>query len=87
MFKLSQIDPPSLELDGRTYDDTESENTMCLGNARRISGTVTKIVDGDTIQVDDEIIRFALVDAPKINMTVVNPWALLNKSVPWVQQP
>lgn len=62
----SQTDPPSLELDAGPSDDTESENSMCLGNARCISGTVTKIVDGDTIQVDDEIIRFALVDAPKI---------------------
>ena len=62
----SQIDPPSLELDAGPSDDTESENSMCLGSARCISGTVTKIVDGDTIQVDDEIIRFALVDAPKI---------------------
>ena len=63
----SQIDPPSLELDaGPSEDDVESENIMCLGNARCISGTVTKIVGGDTLHVDDEIIRFALVDAPKL---------------------
>ena len=64
---VSQIDPPSLEIDaGPSDDDVESENVLCLGNARCISGTVTKIVDGDTLHVDDEIVRFALVDAPKI---------------------
>lgn len=63
----SQIDPPSLELDaGPSDDSTESQSEMCLGNARCISGVVTKIVDGDTIHVDGEIIRFALVDAPKM---------------------
>lgn len=62
----SQIDPLSLELNAETSNDDESKNNLCLGNARCITGTVTKIVDGDTLHVDDEIIRFALVDAPKL---------------------
>ena len=44
---------------------TENKNTVsiidvsdleCSGNARCISGTVTRIVDGDTIYVDDRTI-------------------------------
>ena len=44
--------------------------TDCHGNARCFSGTVTKIIDGDTIKVMDESeesIRFALASAPEIN--------------------
>ena len=37
----------------------------CLGDARCISGYVTRIVDGDTIDVDGQSIRFALVDTPE----------------------
>ena len=37
----------------------------CLGDARCISGYVTRIVDGDTIEVDGQSIRFALVDTPE----------------------
>ncbi|MCE2615200.1 MAG: thermonuclease family protein [Nitrosopumilus sp. (ex Thoosa mismalolli)] len=63
---ISQIDPPSLELDAGPSNDVESENNLCLGNARCISGTVVKIVDGDILQIDDDIVRFALVDTPKL---------------------
>ncbi len=41
------------------------EKQGCLGNARCISGYVTRIVDGDTIEVDGQSIRFALVDTPE----------------------
>ena len=37
----------------------------CLGDARCISGFVTRIVDGDTISVDGQSIRFALVNTPE----------------------
>ena len=60
-----QIDP--LEIDAVASDDpVESQNNMCLGTAKCISGTVVKIVDGDILQIDDEIVRFALVDTPKL---------------------
>jgi len=35
----------------------------CSGTARCITGTVTKIIDGDTIKVDGQSIRFALASA------------------------
>ena len=44
---------------------TQSLLQDCSGTARCITGTVTKIVDGDTIHVDGESVRFALVTAPK----------------------
>ena len=37
----------------------------CSGDARCISGSVTRIVDGDTITVDGQSIRFALVNTPE----------------------
>jgi len=39
----------------------------CSGNARCITGTVTKIVDGDTIHVNEQSIRFALASAPELS--------------------
>jgi len=39
----------------------------CSGNARCITGIVTKIIDGDTIHVNDQSIRFALASAPELS--------------------
>ena len=40
---------------------------MCSGEAECITGKVTKVIDGDTIKVDDKSIRFALTSTPEIN--------------------
>jgi micrococcal nuclease len=37
----------------------------CKGDARCISGFVTRIVDGDTLTVDGQSVRFALVNTPE----------------------
>ena len=62
----SQIDPPSLELDAGPSDDSiEKQSSQdCSGNAKCMTGVVTSIIDGNTIKVDEQSIRFALVDAP-----------------------
>jgi len=44
------------------YSPNESQ---CRGNARCISGFVTRVIDGDTIVVGDKSIRFALVNTPE----------------------
>ena len=46
---------------------TQSLLQDCSGTARCITGTVTKIVDGDTIHVDGESVRFALASAPELS--------------------
>jgi len=46
-------------------EPTLSEN--CTETARCIEGVVTKIVDGDTIHVDGQSIRFALASAPELS--------------------
>jgi len=51
---------------------TEKESTNilpqeCSGTARCIIGTVTKVIDGDTIKVDGQSIRFALASAPEMD--------------------
>lgn len=53
-------------------DDTviEPEPTLsedCSGTARCIAGVVTRIIDGDTIHVDGQSIRFALSSAPELS--------------------
>jgi len=53
---------------GNSYYDEPSEvysSNDCSGNAGCISGYVTDIVDGDTIKVDGQSIRFALVNTPE----------------------
>jgi len=47
--------------------DVSADPTQkCSGDARCITGTVTKIVDGDTIHVDGVSVRFALSSAPEL---------------------
>ena len=42
-----------------------SKEKECKGNARCISGFVTRVIDGDTIVVGDQSIRFSLVNTPE----------------------
>lgn len=48
-----------------TQEITESFD--CTGSARCFSGVVTGIIDGDTIKVAGQSIRFALSSAPELN--------------------
>ncbi len=41
--------------------------SSCKGTAKCFNGTITKIIDGDTLEVDDVRIRLVLVDAPETN--------------------
>jgi len=50
-----------------SYTPNPTASTQdCSGTARCISGTVTKVIDGDTIKVDGQSIRFALASAPEL---------------------
>jgi micrococcal nuclease len=54
------------------YYPTEPEidySQYCYGYAECFMGTVTEIVDGDTIKVDGKSIRFALVNTPEYGET------------------
>ena len=53
--------PPSIQLSAEPMPALN-----CLGTAQCFIGTVTKIIDGDTIHVDGQSIRFALSSAPEI---------------------
>lgn len=39
----------------------------CEGDAQCITGKVTRVIDGDTIKVDGQSIRFALSSTPELN--------------------
>ena len=45
----------------------EPSDPHCEGDARCLSGRVTEITDGDTIEVNGQPIRFALASAPEID--------------------
>ena len=59
--EIKELTPPPEQT--TPVDTTQS----CSGSARCISGTVTRIVDGDTIHVDGQSIRFALASTPELN--------------------
>ena len=42
-----------------------NQKTVCKGDARCLNGTVTNVIDGDTIEIDGVTVRLALVDAPE----------------------
>jgi endonuclease YncB( thermonuclease family) len=44
----------------------EYNRSLCTGSARCFTGTVTKIVDGDTLDVNDVRIRLSLVNTPEV---------------------
>ena len=48
------------------YLEKELTPHDCSGTARCITGVVTKVIDGDTIKVDGQSIRFALASAPEL---------------------
>ena len=62
-----KITANSSQLLQETESDTSQHSSQdCSGTAGCIIGTVTKIIDGDTIHVDDQSVRFALVSAPNL---------------------
>ncbi len=47
-------------------DTSTSLLQNCSGTAKCITGTVAKIIDGDTILVNEQSVRFALASAPNL---------------------
>ena len=80
--KPQQIPKPESASEPKTESTSESELTStappiqlspepipdlnCLGDAQCYVGTVTKIIDGDTIKVDGQSVRFALSSASEM---------------------
>lgn len=57
------------ELDEFSIDEPEflyDENLDCLGTAQCFEGTVNKIIDGNSILVGDQSVRFSLSSAPQL---------------------
>ena len=49
-----------------TNGNSISSSDLCSGNANCFTGTISKVVDGDTVDVDEEIrIRLSLVNTPE----------------------
>lgn len=46
---------------------TENANPSCSGSARCIVGIVTRVIDGDTVEVKGQSVRFALSSAPEMD--------------------
>lgn len=56
--------PPSFAYSGTTLS-VENSEAPCSGSAACFEGIVTKVIDGDTMDVDGITLRFALVDTPE----------------------
>ena len=65
---LERVIEKAITEEPKQTEPTQSLSQDCSGTARCITGTVTKIVDGDTIHVDGQSIRFALASAPELSV-------------------
>lgn len=63
--KDSPVDPKTILVPKEITSQSSSQN--CTGTARCIRGFVTEVIDGDTITVDGQSIRFALASAPELS--------------------
>jgi len=59
--------PIDFENEKPIVEEPTVSSDNCSGNARCITGMVTQVIDGDTIKVDGQSIRFALASAPELN--------------------
>ncbi len=67
---VSQANSSQIPAENETTQESEQtivQTAVCKGNARCFDGIITKIVDGDTLEIDNIPIRLALVDAPEYN--------------------
>ncbi len=63
-FDTSIIPAPPQSTSKLIPSETVSDD--CLGTAQCITGIVSQIIDGDTIKVNGESVRFALASAPEL---------------------
>jgi len=64
IYKKDSINPRSINTPPIDNNHRNVSN-KCLGNANCFTGTITKVVDGDTIDIDNIRIRLALVNTPE----------------------
>jgi len=70
----SSVDPEesakSIPGDAKVAEPSQvlQHSSNCSGSAQCFDGTITEIIDGDTIIVDGQSIRFALSSAPELKM-------------------
>ena len=57
---------PELDISVQQTESINTSSSDCMGTASCITGTVTSVIDGDTLEVDGQSVRFALVDTPKM---------------------
>jgi endonuclease YncB( thermonuclease family) len=66
-FVWRDTEPPlPLSLSLSKVDVYSTEGVECRGSASCLEGVVTKIIDGDTIDVDHKTIRFSLINSPEL---------------------
>lgn len=65
-FVWRDTEPPTpLSLSFSQVDVYSAEEIECSGSALCLEGIVTRIIDGDTIDVDHTTIRFSLINTPE----------------------
>jgi hypothetical protein len=58
-------DENGIKVDSNDGEQVSSSSTECLGQADCFTGTVTAIVDGDTLDVNNIRVRLSLVNTPE----------------------
>jgi endonuclease YncB( thermonuclease family) len=64
----TNVMPIATEIDDVTdvlVFDGDTDDLNCLGTAKCFTGIVTEIIDGDTLKVNGESIRFSLASVPE----------------------
>ena len=66
-FVGGQLDFVAWQLAKATIPNVDGgpHGMLCTGDARCLKGLVTKVVDGDTIDLGAERVRFAMIDTPE----------------------
>jgi len=65
LFVSACANKPTAEIIKNTTQ-SQQQTFSCKGSADCYYGTITRVVDGDTLEVDGASVRLTLVDAPEI---------------------
>jgi micrococcal nuclease len=61
------VQPEPVQPEPVQPEPVKTESINCSGDAKCITGKVTAIIDGDTVFVNGQSIRFALISAPELD--------------------
>ena len=64
--RIDNVMPVAEVIDDVPVFDGDMDGLDCMGTAKCFAGIVTEVIDGDTLKVNGESIRFSLASAPEL---------------------